>query len=207
MITYSSKTCATQTVSSLFAVYLNLQLHAVLCIRYVCLWKLVCCPSALCLCCLTLGKHWKNRPRPYRFVCCLVNPTLCAFRNLCAVPPPLCLCCLTLGKHWKNRPRPGYAWQAKHKIHLIFITVLFRIMSWKGKRRKRKYNCSGSFPSLDFKVFVKSVAGWSINYLGQLINYRSWHFSDLRPPDLLYLQMIPLTSSIKSHWWYTFTVS
>ena len=48
----------------------------------VCLWKLVCSPPLLCRCCLTLGKHWKNRPRPYSLTSKTENTHLHIYHRL-----------------------------------------------------------------------------------------------------------------------------
>ena len=129
------------------------------------------------------------------------EPGMRAFGNLCAVPPPLCLCCLTLGKHWKNKPRP-YAWQAKHKIHLIFIIVRIIKNPFPGEANARNESTTVLDHFLSRLQGFCRECGRMINQLLGLINYRSWHFSDLRPHNLPYLQMIPLTPSIKNNWWY-----
>ena len=55
---------------------------------------------------------------------------------------------------------------------------------------KQEYNCSGSFPPRDVQGFC--LTRRIINQLlrRRLINYKGWHFSDWRPRDLFYLQMI-----------------
>lgn len=98
-----------------------------------------------------------------KLACCLLIwvclPLETCVLSLCFVP--------LLSDTWKTlekqaTPRLCLTSKTQNTPHIHHCLIS---MSWKGKRQKRKYNCSGSFPSLDFKVFVKSaVAGWSINY-------------------------------------------
>ena len=128
---------------------------------------------------ITYGsKTFASNTDTFVFSLCYKLKLACCLENGECVPLETCVLSLLLCAfavwHLENIGKTGHAPMPdkqntkyiSYSSSSIKVRIIKKSISWRGKCQKRKYNCSGSFPFPDFKVFVKSVAGGSINYWG-----------------------------------------
>ena len=128
---------------------------------------------------ITYGsKTFASNTDTFVFSLCYKLKLACCLENGECVPLETCVLSLLLCAfavwHLENIGKTGHAPMPdkqntkyiSYSSSSIKVRIIKKSISWRGKCQKRKYNCSGSFPFPDFKVFVKSVVGWSINYWG-----------------------------------------